>query len=168
MKHYKIVSKFFLSALLFSGCTDKIDMEFPAREPNYQGTINLSVVALNPTEQRLRGEWYLRSMSTPDSVFSDSIVNRSKKIGFSEFAFAGETHPIFQDFMGLYARLLPDSSVYTARTETWYAPDSSTLKINFKEFNRPEGTVSFEIANLALYQLTLVDNSTGRKWNFER
>jgi hypothetical protein len=64
MKHFKIASNIFLSGLLFLGCTDEFDMEFPTRQPTYQGTINLKQVTLNPTEQRLKGEWYLRSMST--------------------------------------------------------------------------------------------------------
>jgi hypothetical protein len=168
MKPFKIVSNIFLSVLLFVGCTDEFDMEFPTRQPTYQGTINLTQVMLNPTEQILKGKWFLRSMSTKDSVYNDSILNRQKTIRFTEFAYPGETYPILEDDMGLYKRVTPGSYVYFERNITWYAPDSSTMTINYKEFNGTKGTLSFGIAMLELYQLTLVDNSTGTIWNFER
>ena len=168
MKHFKTVSTIFLSGLLLLGCTDDFDMEFPQREPNYGGTINLTQVALNPTEQRLRGQWYLRSMSTKDSAYNDSTFNRQRTINFSEFANQDETSPILHDYMSLYAKLTPDSMAHFATRETWNAPDPSTLRIMYTGFYAPDGVVSFEITKLEFFQLTLVDNSTGRKWNFER
>ena len=168
MKHFKIVSNIFISGLLFLGCTDEFDMEFPTRQPTYQGTINLIQVTLNPTEQRLKGQWYLRSMSTKDSVYNDSILNRQKTIRFTEFAYPGETYPILEDDMGLYKRVTPGSYVYFERNITWYAPDSSTIRINYNQFFGPIGMVSLGITKLELYQLTLLDDSTGTIWNFER
>jgi hypothetical protein len=70
--------------------------------------------------------------------------------------------------LGLYKRLAPNSSVFFERNATWYAPDSSTISINYNQFFGPIGMVSLGIAKLELYQLTLVDDSTGTIWNFER
>jgi hypothetical protein len=171
MSYKNILPLLILSSLAFIGCSDEFDLEFPAPEPSPRGgvTVVSSPVALNPTEQKLRGEWYLRSMSAKDTLYNDSVFNRSKTITFSEFAVSGKTRPILFDYMGLYARLTPDSSVFVVMSdETWQAPDSSTLKIFYEGLYFPADTVTFGIEKLALYQLTIVDSTTGKKWNFER
>lgn len=171
MNTRNILSFIILSNLVFIGCTDDFDLEFPApvSSPGGGAVTVLSPVALNPTEQKLRGEWYLRSMSTKDTLYNDSIFNRSKTIRFTEFADPGKTRPIVYDYMGLYARLTPDSSAYDVITdETWQAPDSSTLKIFYEGYYLSAETITFGIVKLAPYQLTIVDSMTGKQWNFER
>ena len=168
MKHFQIFSTIFLSGLLFLGCT--LDLDFPILKPDIQVSSNFSRVELNPTEQRLKGQWYLRSMSTKDSVYNDSISNRQKTINLWEVADPDDINPnpILIDNMSLYARVTPDTMAYYAGRETWNAPDPSTMRIIYKGFYEPGGTASFGIAKLELYQLTLVDSSTGWTWNFER
>ena len=170
MKFQNNLAAIFLSSIIFIGCTEEIDMEFPARPPVVVGTVSLTQMPLNPTEQKLRGQWFLRSMVTMDTLYNDSVENHKLNVRFTEFAWPGQSFPILEENMGLYAKATPDTLMGISINETWQAPDSSTLIIQYKGgiFIYIDSAIHLQITRLEPYNLNLKDSLTGKEWKFVR
>ena len=102
-------------------------------------------MTLNPTEQKFRGQWFLRSMATRDTLYNDSIENGKLTISFTEFGKSGDPLPLFNENVRLYAKATPDSAWGAAGYETYRAFDSATLIIYFKVMNLSPSYTEFRI-----------------------
>lgn len=170
MKFSNSLAAIFLCSVTFISCTDEFDLEFPAPVPPANVQVNLTLVPLNTTEQKLRGEWFLRSLVTRDTVYNDSLYNHLRSVRFTEFAWPGQTMPILDDYTNLFTKATPDSIFYLpSNNETFQAPDPSTLIIYF-DGGVPQGgsTIRLQITYLEIYNLNLRDSVTGKEWKFVR
>ena len=168
MKAFYIFTALFLASIYFVGCSDDFDLEFPANTNSPAGSqIVLSVFPLNPTEQRLRGTWYLRTMSTKDTLYNDSLFNRNRSVGFTEFAYPGRNRPILHDYAFLYAKYTPD--VYgLGANEEYSAPDPAILTIYYSGYYIGPDSATFRISSLTASELIIQDTVQMKQWRFLR
>lgn len=170
MKFPNNAAAILLSSVIFFSCSDEFELQFTIPAPVGTATVYLTLVPLNPTEQKLRGEWFLRSMVTRDTVYNDSAMNHNLNLKFTEFAYPGQSLPILDENMRLYAKATPDSAYGLIINETYQAPDSSTLIINYKggAYVTLDSSIRLQITKLELYNLNLRDSLTGKEWKFVR
>jgi hypothetical protein len=168
MKAHTIFFGTCLMSILFSSCSDDFDLEFPAPNPASTSYRPAPVViALNPTEQRLRGTWFLRTMATKDTLYNDSVLNHNRTIEFTDMAYPGSGKPVLYDYAVLYAKATPDIFLISANEE-YSAPDSLTFKIYFSGYYLGPDSVKFKIGSLTYNELTLLDTIEQKSWKFIR
>jgi len=166
MKFPNYLAAIFLCSITFISCTDEFDLEFPAPVPPANIQVNLTLVPLNPTEQKLRGEWFW--------VMRDSVNNDSVKtlwtIKFTEFARPGQTLPELENNLDIYTINTRDEVFFGLYNRTYQAPDSSTLIIYLKGgvYTTIDSAIRLQITRLEPYILNLRDSQTGKEWKFVR
>jgi hypothetical protein len=169
MKYTKVFISSVVICLFLIGCT-KEDLEFWGAIPPIGPQPNPKIsIALNPTEARLFGKWYLRSMSTKDSTYNDSAWNRNFYIDFTNMAHSSKTMPIINDVAMLALKGTPPEHNIMG-TENYYgAADSGKLRIAFKVPNYyAVDTVVFSITTLNDSNLVLADSAEKKQWVFYR
>jgi len=170
MKFQNNLAAIFLCSVTFISCDIEIEVRDIEPVRAIASPVNLTLVPLNPTEQKLRGQWFLRSMVTMDTLYNDSVENHKLNVRFTEFAWPGQSFPILEENMGLYAKATPDTLMGISINETWQAPDSSTLIIQYKGgiFIYIDSAIHLQITRLEPYNLNLKDSLTGKEWKFVR
>ena len=110
---------------------------------------------------------YLRTMSTKDTLYNDSLFNRNRSVEFSEFAYTGRNRPILNDHALLYAKGAPDIYGLGANKE-YSAPDPSILTIYYSGYYIGPDSVTFRISSLSANELVIQDTVQMKHWKFLR
>jgi hypothetical protein len=150
-------------------CTDEIApmVPLPPRQPDPLPPTTL--ISVNTTEAKLKGLWYLRSMTTVDTTFNDSIFNRSRFIEFSDIGYSSQNMPMVKDDANLSAKGLPTDAFRINQDAYYKAPDSGNLRIIFSYFFAPTPDTSyFTISSLSGQSLVLTDSVQKKQWKFYR
>jgi hypothetical protein len=157
MKAFYIFTVLFLASIYFVGCSDDFDLEFPANTNSPAGSRpSPSVISLNPTEQKLRGTWYLQTMSTKDTLYNDSLYNRNRSVEFTEITYPGRNRPILNDYALLYAKSTPDAYGLMANEE-YSAPAPAIFTIYYSGYYIGPDSATFRISSLSANELVIQD-----------
>jgi len=167
MNTKKILFALSLVTIILSGCS-KTDPHWNVPTENYGtgGSGNTGnpttritqVIPLNPTETKLLGRWNLKSLSTIDSLYTDSSFVSFRFIEFTDRGFADRQIPICY---GNYNSGMMETNLY-------YSPDITHVRIINGNIPNSSDSSLLKIISLTSNELSLKDSILNAQWNFIR
>lgn len=167
MNTKKFTFNLFLVLIIFSGCSTNVDMWGTGDYDISADFPSLKVVPLNTTETKLKGKWNLQSISSIDSVYSDSSFMKSRCLEFSDSSLMFSQKPLFSDReTGVILRKFPNKYPGQVYGGEYYSPDTSHLKIITRDIYLYPDSALLKIVSLTETKLSLRDTISSFQWNF--
>lgn len=158
-----------LGMIIFSGCSQNVDMWGTGDYGGYTYYSSTIVFPLNPTETKLKGKWNLMSISTLDSFYTDKIFLKNRNIEFSDSGIAHRQLPrYFVNGTGVTLRKVPNNYPGPFYYGDYLSPDISDLKIIKGDLNSGMDSSLLKIMTLTATELSLRDTISNLQWNFVR
>ena len=156
-----------LVTIILFGCTKEENPDWDWEDVGTCGT------PLNSTETKLEGlMWKLRSISTIDSLYDDSIFIKRRYLVFNGYCLSKNGRPTFyENNTGLSLKMVPNKIFGTSKDGEYKSPDTSHLKIVFYKDNSQDKALDSSLLKIMILtstQLSLRDTISNIQWNFAR
>ena len=169
MNTKKILFALSLGMIIFSGCSQNVDLWGTGDYGGYTYYSSTIVFPLNPTETKLKGKWNLISISTLDSLYTDKTFLKNRNIEFSDSGIAHRQLPrYFDNGTGVTPRKVPNNYPGPFFYGDYYSPDISDLTIITGEQYSVMDSSALKIMTLTATELSLRDTISNFQWNFVR